>query len=80
MTSRTWSNGRPRGEGFAPIKRKKYRLGDKVRIVHLMPGLTLEGEVVSEKPVQAKVTQADPVWHGLVVCDTFMRVAVRRND
>lgn len=61
-----YSNGKPRGDGFAPPKRK-FKLGETVRIVHLMPKTEFAGVVTCEKPLVAKVTDNDPVWFGCEV-------------
>jgi len=51
----------------APRSQVSYEVGEVVRIIGMMPGLVLEGEVTSIKPLGATVTTRHPVWHGATV-------------
>jgi len=50
-----------------PNPQTVYALGELCLIKGLMPGMTFNGVITCLSPMRAKVTDADPIWHGAEV-------------
>lgn len=47
--------------------RAGLNIGDYVRVTGLEPGMVYLGQVVSTRPLRAKVVQPDQIWEGHIV-------------
>jgi hypothetical protein len=62
-----YSNGKPKLNTRPDSAGRHFSVGESVRIVGLMPRQHFNGVVVRLNPVEAVVTDKDPVWHNCPV-------------